>query len=111
MSKYGNIQTIVDGRRFDSLAESQRYLQLRQMQADGVISNLSFQPTFELQPGFVDATGKRHRPIAYRADFRYIEEGKVIIEDVKGRRTQQYVLRMKMLLYHFRDIEFREIAA
>ena len=42
------------------------------------------------------------------ADFRYEENGKLVVEDVKGVRTREYILKRKMFKYRYPEIEFRE---
>lgn len=111
MSKYRNRKTQIDGITFDSKAESARYVELKLLQKAGVIRNLRLQPRFELQPAFRDATGKKHRKIEYVADFAYEEDGKQVVEDCKGVKTQAFAIKQKLFLYTHRDIEFRITAA
>lgn len=106
--KYLSKKTVVDGITFDSKKESLRYLDLKRKQELGQISDLELQPSFELQEKF-KRDGKTYRPIVYVADFRYIENGKVIVEDVKGFKTKEYQLKKKMLLYKYEGFEFREV--
>lgn len=95
-NKYHNQKVEVDGIMFDSKKESQRYLVLKQAQADGIISELALQPKFELIPA-VKETYIEHlktkdrvrervvqRPITYNGDFSYFKEGQLVIEDVKA---------------------------
>ena len=106
--KYLSKKTVVDGITFDSKKESLRYLELKRKQELGQISNLELQPSFLLQEKF-KRDGKTYRPIVYVADFRYIENGKIIVEDVKGFKTKEYQLKKKMLLYKYEGFEFREV--
>ena len=49
------------------------------------------------------------RAVTYTADFRYRDkEGKWHTEDAKGFKTQQYILRRKMMLY-FYGIRIEEV--
>lgn len=48
------------------------------------------------------------RPVRYIADFVYTENGKEVVEDVKGLRTDTYKLKRKMMLY-FHNIKIREV--
>lgn len=89
-NKYRAIKTIVDGITFDSKKEAKRYVQLKLMVKTGAISDLKLQPRFDLiindcKCGF------------YKADFDYIENGKRIIEDVKGMKTPVYNLKKKLI--------------
>lgn len=109
MRKYGNRKTSYNGIVFDSMAEFKRYQELRLLEEAGEISDLKLQPMFELQPAFRDRSGKKHRAILYRADFLYVEKGRTVAEDVKGMATQQGQLRIKMLRYHYPDLDVRII--
>ena len=106
--KYLSKKTIIDGITFDSKKEGLHYLELKRRQELGEISNLELQPSFLLQEKF-KRDGKTYRPITYIADFRYVEEGKVIVEDVKGFKTPEYKIKKKLLLYKYEGFEFREI--
>lgn len=106
--KYLSKKTTIDGITFDSKKEGLHYVELKKLEKQGKISNLELQPSFLLQEGF-KRDGKKYRPITYIADFRYIENGKVIVEDVKGFKTPEYKIKKKLLLYKYEDFEFREI--
>ena len=75
---------------------------------NGSISKLELQPKYILQEKFVQR-GKKHRAITYKADFRYCENGHIIVEDVKGFKTKVYELKKKMLLFNYPHIDFREV--
>ena len=107
MSKYNAKRTELDGITFDSKREADRYAMLKILQMAGEISDLELQPEFELIPGYV-YEGKKVRAINYRADFRYRNRGQVVVEDVKGHKTMEYLLNKKMLLYKYPDMIFRE---
>lgn len=94
-SKYHAKKTIIDGITFDSRREAYRYLTLKSMEKDGLIENLRRQVRYELIPAF-DVDGKHYRPVFYVADFVYVEDGKEIVEDVKGMRTDTYRLKSKL---------------
>jgi hypothetical protein len=107
-----------DGIEFASGKERDRYIQLRLLEYAGEIENLEMQPQFTLQAEFKDPhSGKKVDAITYRADFRFCEKGKVIIEEVKGANkrgkalmTEASRLRFKMAQYQNQDMEFRLIA-
>lgn len=107
-SKYHARKTTLDGITFDSKFESEHYASLRLLERAGVITNLKLQPRFELQEGF-EYKGRRIRKIEYVADFEYIKDGKRIVEDCKGVKTDVYKIKRKLFLYKYRDIEFREV--
>jgi hypothetical protein len=107
MNKYNARAIVVEGERFDSQAEYYRHLDLELLQAAGEISDLERQPVFEMQPAFVDKFGKKHRAISYRADWRYVEDGKIVVEDYKGFQTAVFKLKAKMFRFKFPEIELR----
>jgi hypothetical protein len=39
------------------------------------------------------------REVCYIADFVYQEDGKLVVEDVKGHRTEVYKLKKKLMLW------------
>lgn len=107
-SKYGNKKTIIDGITFDSKKESERYLVLKDMLMHDEIEDLQLQPKFLLQDSF-KYNGKTEKKIYYIADFTYKREGKLVVEDVKGKKTDVYKLKRKLFLYKYTDIDFREV--
>lgn len=110
-SKYNAKKANVDGHKFDSKREAERYRELKLLERGKEIRNLVLQPRFLLQDKFVDKHEKTHRKIEYVADFLYIDkDDNAIVEDVKGVLTDVYKLKKKMFLYLFDDrYEFREI--
>ena len=109
MRKYRNKHTFIDGIKFDSKKEAERYIELKLLEKTGEISDLELQPKFHLLPT-TKWNGKTLRKISYTADFKYKDKnGKTIVEDVKGYKTDKYRLKMHMLIVFYPDIEFREI--
>ena len=94
-SKFHAQKTTVDGITFDSRKEAYRYLVLKGMEEDGTIEDLRRQVRYELIPAF-DVDGRHCRPVFYVADFVYVEDGKEVVEDVKGMRTDVYRLKSKL---------------
>lgn len=94
-SKYRAKKTVVDGITFDSRKEADRYLVLKGMEEDGSIEDLRRQVRYELIPAF-DVDGRHYRPVSYVADFVYREDGREVVEDVKGMRTDVYRLKSKL---------------
>lgn len=93
--KYYAQPTTVDGIRFDSKKEADRYEQLKLEQAAGEITDLELQPIYELhvtRPDYVRVT-----IATWRGDFRYRRKGRVVVEDVKGVRTPLYKLKKKFV--------------
>jgi len=100
----------ISGIVFDSKAELQRFAELKILEKQGVIYNLSLQPKFMLQQAFFDNTGKKRRALYYIADFMYTDkQGLCIVEDVKGYRTTDYKLKEKLFRYKYPAIIFKEI--
>lgn len=108
MNKYRNKKVIVDGEEFDSKKEGNRYKELKLLLKAGEISNLELQPKFLLQDSF-KKNGKTFRKIEYIADFQYIENGKTIVEDVKGMQTDVFKLKHKIFEKVYPDLELRII--
>lgn len=108
MNKYRNKKVIVDGKKFDSKKEGDRYKELKLLERAGEISNLELQPRFLLQDKF-KKNGKTYRKIEYVADFKYIENGKKIVEDVKGIQTDVFKLKHKIFEKVYPDLELRII--
>lgn len=111
MSKYNSKKTVVDGQKFDSKKEARRYQELLLLEKAGEIKNLSRQVKFVLIPSQRDENGKVvERECSYKADFTYEEEGgiKTVVEDVKGYRTKEYIIKRKLLLYQY-GIRIREV--
>ena len=105
--KYHNKKTVIDGIKFDSKIEAERYAQLKILERAGVIRDLELQPSFELIPSF-RKNCKTWRRTLYKADFRYIlsEDDSYIIEDVKGSTaviTGVFRLKQKLFEYKYPD--------
>lgn len=101
-SKYGNMKTTLNGVKFDSQKEAQRYATLRLLERAGRITNLQRQVKFVLIPAQRDQKGKLlERECSYVADFVYFDLtlGREVVEDAKGYRTDAYKLKKKMMLW------------
>jgi len=108
-SKYGNKKTKIDGYNFDSKRESLYYLKYKRQQIDGKITKLTLQPSFIIQDKFKDRDGVSHRAIKYVADFKFIEDGQIVIVDVKGFLTDIFKIKKKMFLFRYPELVFREV--
>lgn len=109
-SKYHNNKIDIDGHKFDSTKEGKRYNELKLLERAGAIKDLELQKVFELQPGYTK-NGKKIRPITYKADFVYLNlaNNKIIVEDVKGFKTKEYLLKKKIFEYVYEDLEIKEV--
>jgi len=111
MSKYGAKKVTYDGKTFDSQKEAQRYAELRLLERGKVISDLQCQLEFLLIPSQRDKNGKViERAVKYVADFVYIDNktGQTIVEDTKGFRTKEYIIKRKLMLKEY-GIRIREV--
>ena len=110
MSKYRSRKTTVDGIVFDSAKEARRYTELKLQEEAGKIQNLVLQPKFLLIPAQKepDSVGPKggvrkgktiEKACYYKADFEYVRDGKLVVEDVKGMRTPEYIIKRKLMLW------------
>lgn len=122
--KYNNKKSIVDGINFDSKKEAKRYKELKTLEKAGIIHELQRQVKYVLIPAQYEHTGEVYaignnkgkpkkgrlieRECAYYADFVYNQNGETIVEDTKGVRTTEYVIKRKLMLY-VHDIRIKEV--
>lgn len=109
-SKYGNKKITVDGQTYDSEGEYLRWCELKLLERAGEISHLRQQVRFKLLP--TQYINKRcvERGVDYIADFVYNEKGGEVVEDFKGKKTDVYILKRKLMLY-IHGIVIRETKA
>ncbi len=86
--KYRNQAVIIDGVRFASKKEGERYKILSLLESQGRIDNLRLQPRIALM---VNGVKIGH----YVADFQYDLSGKTVIEDVKSPATKTPIYKIK----------------
>ena len=99
--KYRNKKVVLDGIKFDSRREADRYAHLKVLERFGEISCLELQKKFVLVPAQRNKAGKvTERAITYRADFYYYSNrlGRYVVEDVKGVKTDVYKMKKKLML-------------
>lgn len=98
MTKYRAKKTTVDGITFDSKREAGRYCELKILARNGIIKNLRLQPKYILQEKYTNGEGEKIRAMAYVADFEYVDtiSGLLTVEDVKGMKTKDYLLKKKL---------------
>jgi hypothetical protein len=123
--KYRNKKITIDGITFDSIHEGNRYRELKLLERAGKISVLRLQVKFQLIPPQYETTDERYtkgpkkgqykpcklleRECAYIADFVYIDaDGKKVVEDTKGMRTKDYIIKRKLMLYNY-GIKIKEV--
>lgn len=98
-SKYKNKKVTYDGIEFDSIKEARRYQELKLLLRAGAISDLRLQVPYELIPAQYINSKCVERAVKYIADFVYAENGKEVVEDAKGVRTDTYKIKKKLMLY------------
>lgn len=128
--KYHNKKTYTsDGILHDSRREANRWSELCLLQKAGKISELQRQVRFELIPAqyedvytgeFYKRGDRKGQPklkriclensVVYVADFVYKEQdtGQTVVEDAKGQRTKEYIIKRKLMLY-LKGIRIKEI--
>lgn len=99
MQKYRNKKITIDGVVWDSRREFIRWYELVQLQKAGQISDLKRQVKFELIPSQRIDGKVVERACSYVADFVYTENGKTVVEDTKGFKTPEYIIKRKLMLY------------
>ena len=118
--KYGNkVLTTPEG-KFDGRQEWYRWKFLKECEQNGLISNLRRQVEFTLIPKQTKhkirhlktkdkiEEGFAEHPVKYIADFVYDKDGEQVVEDFKGMRTPEYVIKRKLMLY-MHHISIREV--
>jgi hypothetical protein len=121
MNKYHNRKVRTsDGIVHDSRKEAIRWQELKLLEESGKILDLKRQMEFLLIPSQYEELPKAkrakkvkkkllERAVVYRADFVYHDEnGELVIEDVKGLRTRDYIIKRKLMLYVY-GIRIKEV--
>lgn len=112
-NKYGaNHAMCCQGHVHDSKKEAQRCNELHLLMRAKQISNLEIQKKYELVPARKYTGMANERAVTYIADFVYMENGKLVVEDCKGYRTKEYIIKRKLFkdkyCYGNNDIVFVE---
>lgn len=124
-NKYHNkAVTTTDGAVHDSKKEAMRWAELLLLERTGAITELRRQVKYVLIPAQYEAVeryGKKGQPLrggkklierecAYIADFVYhdAKTGELIVEDTKGFRTKDYIIKRKLMLMVY-GIKIKEI--
>lgn len=124
VNKYHNRQVEIDGMTFDSKKEAIRYAELKLLEKSGNIKDLKTQVRFDLIPVLREEPKEKYvrgpkkgqfkpgkvleRATYYVADFVYEENGKKVVEDTKGVKTEAYILKRKLMLW-VHGIRVREV--
>lgn len=123
-SKYRSRKQTVSGITFDSRKEVQRFKELRLLERAGQISDLRLQVKYVLIPTQREASletyksgpnkGRRNpgkvleKECAYIADFVYKKGDETVVEDTKGVRTKEYIIKRKLMLERY-GIRIKEV--
>ena len=124
-NKYYNVKTKTsDGIEFDSRSEARRWIELKLLERAGEIEDPQRQVKFVLIPAqyetieryskkgdrLKDGTKLIERECAYIADFVYRDKktGETVVEDTKGMRTKDYILKRKLMLW-VHNIKIKEV--
>lgn len=100
--KYGNRIIETEDGTFDSVKEFIHWQELKLLEKAGEIYELKRQVPFVLIPTQKDERGKViEREVKYIADFTYrnMSDHRLVVEDTKGMKTREYILKRKMMLY------------
>lgn len=98
--KYGNRKVTVDGIKFDSKREADRWLVLRDRERKGEIAKLERQVRIPLMGRDGPILTPTGRQAVYVADFTYVDwalDGAKITEDAKGFETPEFKLKRAIL--------------
>lgn len=107
-TKYGSKKTTVNGITFDSKKEANRFCELRLLERVGKVTDLQRQVKFELIPSQRVDGKVVERACSYVADFVYMQDGKKVVEDTKGFKTADYIIKRKLMLW-VHGIQIKEI--
>ena len=122
-SKYNNKKIVNEFGTWDSKKEFQRWLVLKEAEAQGVITDLQRQVKFELIPAVREKYIKHLKtkykecertlqlPITYACDFQYTKNGETIVEDVKASPKmlpKDFILKEKMM-FALKGIKIRRV--
>lgn len=102
--KYRNVQTGA----YASKREARRAAELKLMEQAGTIRNLREQVPYLLIPSQYDGNKCVERSIKYVADFVYEDGPTTVVEDSKGLRTRDYILKRKLMLF-VHKVAIREV--
>ena len=110
--KYKAQKTEVNGIKFASKLESERFKQLKLLESAGAISDLKLQVEFQVFKGYINPdTGAKTRSTTYVADFAYIdvENHLQVVEDTKGMETPEFRLKWKLVQSQYPEYTFRKV--
>ena len=89
-AKYGNRKTIVGSSVFRSKREAEAFTLLQAREHIGEIQQLRREVEYNLVVNGIHVCD-------YRADFTYLENGRLVVADAKGHKTKDYILKRKLM--------------
>ena len=106
---------VVDGVRYDSIGEANRFAFLKMMERSGQIANLRYHVMYEMIPAIMedvvvhlktkDKVVNKTVQMAryYEADFVYTvtATGEEVVEDFKGKETELFKFKKALFLYKY----------
>lgn len=114
-SKYRSRNITADGVTYDSVKEYRRFKELSLLERAGAIQNLQRQVKYVLIPAQrefcneIYTKGRKkgcfkpgkllEKECSYIADFVYTQNGEIVVEDTKGFRTKDYIIKRKLMLW------------
>ena len=122
-SKYNNKKIVNEFGTWDSKKEFQRWLVLKEAEAQGMITDLQRQVKFELIPAVREKYIKHLKtkdkecertiqlPITYTCDFQYTKNGETIVEDVKASPKmlpKDFILKEK-IMFALKGIKIKRV--
>lgn len=124
MSKYHSRKITADGVTYDSVKEYRRFKELSLLERAGAIQNLQRQVKYVLIPAQrefcneIYTKGRKkgcfkpgkllEKECSYIADFVYTQNGEIVVEDTKGFRTKDYIIKRKLMLW-VHGIQIKEV--
>lgn len=97
------------GHTHASKREAVRCNELTMLARAGVISDLEQQPQFWFAINGVPLMHDNGRRVGVKLDFRYVEQGRGIVEDSKGMTVRDWPLRKAVFQALYPDLELREV--
>ena len=100
-SKYHSRKINRDGETFDSVKEYRRWCELKMLEKAGQITIIGRQVKFNLIPSQKDSETNKviERACDYVADFVYWDGKRYVVEDTKGFKTKDYIIKRKLMLW------------
>ena len=110
MSRCQTKEIMIDGIAFGSKKTAKVYQELKLLERDGRIKDLSVQHKFELQPAF-KKNGEIIRSINYIADFVFFDFDLMrnVVMDAKEYNTEVCLLKKRMFEYKYPELTILEV--